>query len=581
MSSSSDDESAQLQDTLRQICATLGPEDGLRYILNNNMLPSNLSEDGLRHILNNNHLPPNNPSGLLPVIYSPGVQQNNLPPSNLSDLVPVIHSNVQNIYPGQVNYYYGDHGRMMGNMSVAMAPPSSASSSSYAAYAYANNPALTLEENEEAHEEAQLQMLYAPSPNPDNLEPLSYNNVDNNNNNGVMDDLDLFLNSTLFIMEDDPNNEPPSCLLIESDTTFLDPLHNFLRTECIEIFVATQSHIDAPGRGSKPSCVGQLGLRCIHCKDMARKELARQAICYPSRRDTIFEGFRNYQRVHLKICPLIPQVIMDEYNKLSKNAARVSKQVLKVYYAEAASELGIVDSLTHKGLVYDKSRVNTSGVPSQQLQTVIEAAASGSRTTLSSTSLDNTNRSKLKMRKFEHVCSEATRKVLLAARKEPTVLVAPQDFPTVSDEHYLLFHQFGPIIGIPPPPRSRKSSKQQDVVCPKKVHSHDISYRCGLCCKHCARLSSEGDVPNQGVYFPSDVQTLSDSSFSQAAIHHVMNCSNVPIEIKNSLDELKSLAVEYGVSTKRGSKQALCKKVWGRMENYVLLNDQGGELKSA
>ena len=60
-----------------------------------------------------------------------------------------------------------------------------------------------------------------------------------------------------------------------------------------------------------------------------------------------------------------------------------------------------------------------------------------------------------------------------------------------------------------------------------------------------------------------------------------MNCSNVPIEIKNALGELKSLAVEYGVRTKRGSKQALCKKIWARMENYVYINDQGGELKSA
>ena len=64
---------------------------------------------------------------------------------------------------------------------------------------------------------------------------------------------------------------PPVCLSIDSDTTFLDPLHNFLRTECIEIFVATQHDIDAPGRGSKPSCIGQLGLRCIYCKDMSRK----------------------------------------------------------------------------------------------------------------------------------------------------------------------------------------------------------------------------------------------------------------------------------------------------------------------
>ena len=547
--SSSDDESAQVQETMRQIVATLGPEDGLRYILNNNMIPSNLSEDGLRYILNN----------------SP-------PSSHLSGLSPVTHSSVENIYLGQANNYYGDH-RMMGYMmSVAMAPPSSTLSSSYAA----NNP--SLEEHDKVHEEAQLQMPwpYAPSPNPNNIEPLGMNVNNNFDNADVMENLDLFLNSTSIM------DEPPSCLLIESDTTFLDPLHIFLRTKCIEVFMATKHHIDAPGRGSKPSCIGQLGLRCIHCKHMSRKELARQAVCYPSRRDTIFEAFRNYQRTHLKICPLIPQVIMEEYNMLSNNTAlrHKSKQVLKFYFAEAASELGIVDSSTHKGMVYDKSRLNTSGVPSQGLQTVIEAAESPSKFALLSTP-GSIIGSKLEIRKFEHVCSEATRKVLLDARKEPTVLVAPQDFPTVSDEHYLLFHQFAPLIGTPP--RSSKTS-QDDLVRPKKVHSHDISSRCGLWCKHCA-LFNKGIMPKynrgEGMYFPSDVQTLSDSSFSQASFHHVMNCSNVPIEIKNALDELKSLAVKYGVRTKRGSKQALCKKVWGRMDNYVHVKNQGGELKSA
>jgi len=44
------------------------------------MLPSNLSEDGLRYILNNN-----------------------LPPNNLSGLLSVVHSNVQNNDPKQVN----------------------------------------------------------------------------------------------------------------------------------------------------------------------------------------------------------------------------------------------------------------------------------------------------------------------------------------------------------------------------------------------------------------------------------------------------------------------------------------------
>jgi len=372
-------------------------------------------------------------------------------------------------------------------MSVAMPPPSRTSSSYASAYAQ--------------EEEAPQQMHNAPSLNPDNLEPLGYNNDDDN---GVFENFDVSL--IQHLLEDDNTNSPPSCLLIESDTTFLDPLQNFLRTQCIEIFVATQHHIDAPGRGSRPSCIGQLGLRCIHCKDMSRKELARQAICYPSTRDTIFEAVRNYQRTHLKVCPLIPQVIMDEYNKVSSTVAlrQRSKQVLKVYYAVAASELGIIDSSTHKGLLYDKSRVNTSGMPSQRLQTIIEAAespskfaslftASGRRI---STSLDSNNGptidSKLEMRKFEHVCSESTRKVLLAARKEPTVFVAPQDFPTVSDEHYLLYHQFGAV-------RVQVQSTQQE--------EQDV-YKCGLCCKHCAFVTKNMDIVHRGVYYPGDHKSL-------------------------------------------------------------------------
>ena len=113
------------------------------------------------------------------------------------------------------------------------------------------------------------------------------------------------------------------------------------------------------------------------------------------------------------------------------------------------------------------------------------------------------------MRKFEHVCSEATRKVLLAARKEPNVFVAPQDFPTVSDEHYLLFHQLGPIIGMPPPGRSSKKQQDQDVALPENIHIPSISDRCGLCCKHCALLSEE-DLPTYmlSAYYPGDIKSL-------------------------------------------------------------------------
>ena len=302
---------------------------------------------------------------------------------------------------------------------------------------------------------------------------------------------------------DGPNNiiEPPVCLFIDSDTTFLDNLQNFLRTKCVEVFVATQYHLHAPSGagGGKPSYVGQVGLRCIHCKGMPRKELARQAVSYPSRCDLILESVRNYQRTHLEACPLIPQVIKNEYKKLQslRNARSGTRpkthKVLKVYFAEAARELGIVDSPNHKGLVFDASSVNTSGVPSERLQTIIDAAESrSSKFALLFTPRPTIHNHNLEMRKFERVCSEATQKVLLAARKEPTVLVAPQDFPTVSDEHYLLYHQLGAL-------RKKVQSTRQE---------EQYIYKCGLICKHCALENENIDILHRGVYYPADHKAL-------------------------------------------------------------------------
>ena len=97
----------------------------------------------------------------------------------------------------------------------------------------------------------------------------------------------------------------PTSLVIQSDATFLVPVHTFLRSACIELFVATQEHTKCSGRGARASRAGQVGLRCAFCKNLPHVELTRQAAAYPSKRDTIFESVRNYQRVvshHNMLC---------------------------------------------------------------------------------------------------------------------------------------------------------------------------------------------------------------------------------------------------------------------------------------
>ena len=101
------------------------------------------------------------------------------------------------------------------------------------------------------------------------------------------------------------------------------------------------------------------------------------------------------------------------------------------------------------------------------------------------------------MKKFEHIASVSTGKVIINARKEPSPFVYPQDFPKQFDVDFLLFHQVSPYL----PPTAR-------VEC-KGVY--------GLCCKHCACANYAGEVYHHGhtgVYSPMDVDSLADASFS-------------------------------------------------------------------
>eukprot|EP00984_Skeletonema_dohrnii_P020024 scaffold9684_cov147-Skeletonema_dohrnii-CCMP3373.AAC.3 len=96
----------------------------------------------------------------------------------------------------------------------------------------------------------------------------------------------------------------PTRLSIPTDEQFLDPVHNFLRSTCIEVFVSgSGSNLGGIGRGSKSNLVG---LCCVHCKHVPKRERAKQAVSYPSKAAHIYESVRNFQRIHLEACAHIP-----------------------------------------------------------------------------------------------------------------------------------------------------------------------------------------------------------------------------------------------------------------------------------
>jgi hypothetical protein len=348
----------------------------------------------------------------------------------------------------------------------------------------------------------------------------------------------------------------PTRLSIPADEQFLDPVHNFLRTTCIEVFVDYEC--DSGGRGRskhKPHETGQVGLRCVFCKHADKSERANQAVSFPSKTASICESVRNFQRTHLKACEYIPNEIKTMYRDLvSQTCRKMPLKYIKVYVAEAACELGIVQ--TPNGLVFG-APPNTSGKPSEKLLAIMRYAENPAAFEHLKDVIFPKVDDRLKKLKLSHIASEKTRQAIANCRKTKAAFVYPSDFSTLSDLCFVLYHQFIPCR----PPETALARRETK---PEKWDTLS-----GLCCKYCAE-AHPGERHHKGMYFPLALESLHDSSssFAHNVTVHAMTCRHVPLEIKDALEELQRLAAEHGVTTKRGSKQTFMKKLWERMANY-------------
>jgi len=348
----------------------------------------------------------------------------------------------------------------------------------------------------------------------------------------------------------------PTRLSIPSDEQFLDPVYNFLRSSCIEVFVCDSKYNSGGrGRGAKTHLEGQVGLRCAHCKDIRKSMRANQAVSYPSRTENIFESIRNYQRIHFEACEYIPSELKKKYRVLvSKTYRKVHLKYIKVYFAEAACEIGMVQK--PNGLFFG-SPPNTSGKPSEKLQAIMSIAenpSSSEHRKLKDLLFPKVDE-RVENSKFSHIASTKTRHVIANCRQEKSAFVYSSDFPTLSDFRFVLYHQFVPCR----PPTTALNRR--------KIKPAKWDTLSGLCCKHCAK-AYPGARYHEGMYFPLDLESLHDSSFFNNLTCHIMTCPLVPLETKEALDELQLLAAEHGVVTKRGAKRFFLKKLWDRLANY-------------
>lgn len=151
-----------------------------------------------------------------------------------------------------------------------------------------------------------------------------------------------------------PKPLPTLLLARPNDTLVLSGLHSFIRQQ-IEVFSATARDISQPAPGRKnPVALQQIGLRCIHCRDLPLKQRVKRAVCYPSTVGRVYHSVSDMKHDHFKACPCMPPDVHKRFMELrdEKNKPKAEKKASKAtgcssstaqYYHDAALQMGMRD----------------------------------------------------------------------------------------------------------------------------------------------------------------------------------------------------------------------------------------------
>jgi hypothetical protein len=144
------------------------------------------------------------------------------------------------------------------------------------------------------------------------------------------------------------HSDPPSpssrvLLGIPEDKEWLSDMDCFIRRN-LEVFCATAEDVDYAHQDRKyPISVGQVGIRCIHCAMAGGRVACRgNAVAFPYSINGIYEGVREFQRLHLEQCDNLPAATRRKLEQVKGSSSLSS--VLRKYYVIAANALVMYDT---------------------------------------------------------------------------------------------------------------------------------------------------------------------------------------------------------------------------------------------
>jgi hypothetical protein len=289
---------------------------------------------------------------------------------------------------------------------------------------------------------------------------------------------------------------------LPEDKYWLSELQVYLRSNFAEAFGATEKDIAAPMHGrNKPIALGQVGIRCIYCRDDTPSERGQQATSYPSLISGIYNSVQQMLRLHFDCCYAMPVEARRKIESLKvSSSARGGR---KQYWVDSAHRLGLVD--TPDGIKF--SRDPYGPLPPLSGPSVANSAKL--------VELLNNQEGEEKDTSIEVVSSDA---IIEGQSQEPQApaeeinplleeteiypLVLPEDKHLISDYLYLTLEQMQPCHLM----------EADRVGCYK---GRKVGFP-GLACKHCVGQAGCGR------YFPASEASLSQTTTSQTILNQIM-----------------------------------------------------------
>jgi len=421
------------------------------------------------------------------------------------------------------------------------------------------------------------------TPNP-TISSNNLNNININTNNNVppAPRMPIFSNGR-------PELPPPRWydasvpLGVSDDKYYLSELQCVLRQEFVETFGTTQTDIVLPVYGrNKPIALGQVGIRCQHCKYFNANSLnnggngdannertnrinAQNAISYPSFVSNIYNTVQQMYRLHFDQCPHVPAELKQRVANL-KDSHTSNRGGRKQYWMDSAKRIGLVD--TSFGIHYGRD-------PTDRLPPLGGGEVDVRRRTSPTSSIlggedgDNDEYNNEWRRGVSHgsnspegssamagiVGSSSIQQQQMEEQIEIYPLVLPEDKPLISDYLYLALEQMQPC-----------NLMDADRVGCYKGRRTGFP---GLACRHCIGQAGCGR------YFPASEASLSQTTTSQTIVNHVRNCRRCPMEMREQLELMKRAKTcpDYKKKSdkpKHGGRKVFFHRLWCRIQRIPL-----------